>query len=200
MNNIATLGLVLISAIISAAYMVPATRIKHSLPVSSRIILGAGFGSKSAPAKISLPSPDSDCVCGSGLVYGSCCEPFHTTKAFAANPVQMVRSRFSALRLKLISYVMETTHPKHKEFASPEQKSKLTIWRRGLETFADEYDFVSLNFNDEVRDSTISPGQKIAKVSFTAKLKRRMYDYPPEEMQEESTFLFESDKWLYSGN
>lgn len=166
--------------------------------------LFAGFGSKkeSTVASSSAPQPSSKCACGSGLSYGDCCMPYHSGKEVPPNPVKVVRSRFSALAYKVIPYLITTTHKSHKEFADEDQKSKRKVWEKDLKAFADEYKFVSLEFDNEERDSVVSGDATTATVSFTAKLQRLgLGDRPAEDMKEISTF--KRDKpgvgpWLYA--
>jgi len=116
----------------------------------------------------------------------------------------MVRSRFSALRYKLIPYLVETTHPEHKEWVDPnEQASKYKAWLRGLKEFAAEYEFLDLVFDDEDRDSAsanlaTSPDGTVATVSFVAKLqKSELGERTPESLVEKSDFLKTNGRWLY---
>lgn len=50
------------------------------------------------------------CPCGNGI-YAECCEPIHQDPANANEAQQLMRSRYSAYVLKLVDYLVETTHP-----------------------------------------------------------------------------------------
>lgn len=165
----------------------------------------AGFGKPSAPVSASPTSEpllSAPCACGSGGTYTDCCHPYHEGRLLPPHPVALVRSRFSALAYKKINYIMSTTHPDHKEYVEAEQRSKRKAWERDLNDFSNEFDFLALNFDDEARDSNVSPMATNATVSFTAKLRRSAYpDRAPEDLKEVSTFTKiatdHGDKWLY---
>ena len=163
----------------------------------------AGFGAKATTAAASsVPSdPTAPCACGSGATYGDCCGPYHSGKTVPPTPVKVVRSRFSALVYKLMPYMIATTHPAHKEYVVEEQKSKRKMWEKDLKAFADEYDFRSIAFEDEARDSSVAADALVATVAFSAKLQRvGLGERPSEEMKELSVFKRDSPTgpWLYS--
>ena len=58
-----------------------------------------------------MSKADLACPCGSNNSYASCCEVFHQGKIGAQTAEQLMRSRYSAYALKLIDYLVETTHP-----------------------------------------------------------------------------------------
>ena len=163
---------------------------RSSSSSSSRLYM-AGFGAKKvdAAAATAPPNPSAPCACGSGAKYSDCCEPFHSGKSVPPTPVKVVRSRFSALVYKLTPYMIATTHASHKEYVDEEQKSKRKIWEKDLKAFADEYDFRSIAFEDEARDSVVAADALQATVAFSAKLQRvGLGERPPEEMKELSVF------------
>jgi len=172
---------------------------------SSSTRLLAGFGSaKSVPGadSVKVLASSEACPCKSGKSYGECCEPFHKQKEVPQTPPQVVRSRFSALVLKDIDYIIATTHPKHKEYVTSERESKLKSWQRALKDYSAEYQFVDLIFDDEARDSvkTLSSlkENEDATCSFVAKMQRAAYmDRPLEDMVETSTFSVLKGKFLY---
>ena len=51
------------------------------------------------------------CPCGTGLIYGECCEPFHAATAQPPTAERMMRSRYSAYALGIPSYLLATWHP-----------------------------------------------------------------------------------------
>jgi SEC-C motif-containing protein len=156
----------------------------------------AGFG---APKKVEekVVNPLDQCACGSGSTYADCCQQFHLGKGVPPNPVKAVRARFSALVYKLLPYMIATTHPSHKEYVAPEQKSKRKQWERDLQTFAEEYELLSVTFDNEEADS--NPTEDKATVNFRAKMKRNGLDRAPETMEETSTFIKTDGAWLYAG-
>lgn len=169
---------------------------KLSLKATPMITMMAGFGApKIKVSRIATPALDSQCACGSGAAYEKCCEQYHSSRAVPPNPVTAVRARFCALVHKNVPYIMATTHTGHKEYVSAEQTSKMKIWEKDLFTFAEEFDFLSIAFDDEARDSTTS--SDTATVSFTAKMQRVGLERSPEDMKEVSVFKKEEGKWQY---
>ena len=51
------------------------------------------------------------CPCGSGLVYGKCCDPLHTGKSYAATAEALMRSRYSGYVANKTAYILQTWHP-----------------------------------------------------------------------------------------
>ncbi len=74
------------------------------------------------------------CPCQSGKPYEDCCAPFHLLKAFPENAEQLMRSRYSAYVLQLISYVVETT--------VPNQQALLDV--KALQDWSEKTDWVGL--------------------------------------------------------
>ncbi|MFU8802494.1 MAG: YchJ family protein [Bradymonadaceae bacterium] len=74
-------------------------------------------------------SKNVDCPCKSGDPYGQCCAPYHAGE-LAPTPVALMRSRFSAYALKLVQYVMDTTHPEGTQY-----RPNASAWRREVEKF-----------------------------------------------------------------
>ena len=177
-------------------------RIEAYAPSSKRfhLTMMAGFGSFAPKAsRVIAPSPESVCLCGSGTAYDSCCGPYHSGNNHPDNAVAMVRSRFSALALKNISYIISTTHPDHEEYVSEERSGARRQWEKDLNAFVDEYDFLSLTFEEEASDTQTAPTSQDGQVSisFSAKLKRAGLDRIPEEMKETSIFKVLDGKLLY---
>jgi len=63
----------------------------------------------------------TDCPCGSGKSYGSCCEPLITGKKKAASAEELLRSRYSAFAKGAVSYIVETTHPRNRAMLNEEE-------------------------------------------------------------------------------
>lgn len=51
------------------------------------------------------------CPCGSGIVYGKCCEILHSGKHYAATAEALMRSRYSAYVANKTAYILQTWHP-----------------------------------------------------------------------------------------
>lgn len=163
---------------------------------SSHVVLQmAGFGGSTGGGS-SLKSEVS-CPCGSGKEYGQCCEPVHSgRRKVTTDPIELVRARFSALAIGNVEFVLETTHPDHKEFVAVEQRGKRSQWSREILKFSQAYDFQTLTF-----DKPTEYDNDVAKVLFTAKLQKRSKK-GTELLQELSTFQRSnqndpSSEWLY---
>lgn len=172
--------------------------------------LHAGFGAPkedtaTQAAKMIEDAKGKQCPCHSGLSYDECCMPFHNGALIPATATKTVRSRFSALCLQAKydpSWLIATTHPENKEFIDPERESQRKKWIKALREFANEYEFLDLEFDDEARDSaaTISTSSEgtVATVGFKAKMaKATVGDRTPDYLTEMSTFELTGGRWLY---
>lgn len=162
----------------------------------------AGFGkspSTTTAAGIgSRADPSAQCPCGSGLLYGDCCKPYHDGSKNITTPAALVRARFTALSLGNVRFVVETTDPTHKQYIPEEQRSKRAQWERDVTKYTQECSFLSLVFDDP-SDLSATPSGSEAFVSFVARIQRGTRR--PEELVETSKFLRNSaGKWLYAGH
>jgi SEC-C motif-containing protein len=48
------------------------------------------------------------CLCGSGIDYQQCCEPFHSGEKIPATAEALMRSRYTAYVLRKAAYLLET--------------------------------------------------------------------------------------------
>jgi len=152
-----------------------------------------GFGT-SVPKISTKAVKESDlCACKSKLTYIKCCKPFHDGDSIPETPIEVVRSRFSALSYNLPDYLIATTHPENKEFVSEDRLSKRKQWIKSLIAFSDEYEFEDLIFSEE-EATTIDEGK--AEISFIARLKKSGTDRA-ENVKEKSVFAKVGGKWLY---
>lgn len=55
------------------------------------------------------------CPCQSELDYADCCEPFHLGHKMPKSAEQLMRARYSAFVVTLPDYIVETTHPDHRD-------------------------------------------------------------------------------------
>jgi len=53
----------------------------------------------------------TDCPCHSGGEYDHCCRPYHEAIKSPDTALQLMRSRYSAYALRLVDYLIDTTHP-----------------------------------------------------------------------------------------
>ena len=54
---------------------------------------------------MNTPAP---CLCGSGIDYQQCCEPFHSGEKFPSTAEALMRSRYTAYVLRNAAYLQET--------------------------------------------------------------------------------------------
>jgi SEC-C motif-containing protein len=124
-----------------------------------------------------------NCPCKSGLPYKNCCEKFHKRSTLPANASELMRSRFSAYAIRLVDYIIDTTHP---ENAS--KPHNLRAWKKDLLGFAQNTRFEDLKILDFVH------GDNDATVTFHATLKQGSKDA---SFTEKSIFYKVDGKWLY---
>lgn len=67
------------------------------------------------------------CPCGSQIPYAQCCEPCHL-RGNAPTAEALMRSRYSAFALKLVPYLVATTHP-DKRTKTLQEELRLTCKR-----------------------------------------------------------------------
>jgi len=48
------------------------------------------------------------CLCGSGLYYSDCCQPYHLKTVFPETAEQLMRSRYVAYALNMEAYLLNT--------------------------------------------------------------------------------------------
>eukprot|EP01036_Dinobryon_divergens_P026325 gene26324-34953_t len=173
----------------------------------------AGFGkSKSEQVdkfcKIPSNPTETSCSCGSGKSYSDCCLPFHERKTTVEiEPSAFVRSRFSAFVYGLTKYIMDSTHPSNKDFATeddisdkPSKRSKRQIWDKAIRNFAEEFEFANLSFDNEIEDNRNAINSDLAIVSI--KLQRRLRGAINFDFIEEKIRLKKGvdGAWLYLGS
>ncbi|MGB3598301.1 MAG: YchJ family protein [Pseudomonas neustonica] len=95
-----------------------------------------------------------NCPCGSGKVYGQCCQPCHAG-APAGNAELLMRSRYCAYTLGLIDYLVTTT--------LPAQQTQLEVEQ--MRSWSEQSRWLGL----EVEQVTGGAGSNRAQVTFTAR-------------------------------
>ena len=124
------------------------------------------------------------CPCHSNLTYKECCEPFHKG-SLSPNALLLMRSRYSAYALKLVDYIIGTTHHKNPQF-----NPKFSEWREKILQSYGEVQFEGLKILEFL------DGEKEAYVTFYAILKQGNID---KSFMEKNSFLKEDGKWFYLG-
>lgn len=123
-----------------------------------------------------------NCPCYSGKTYDECCENFHKGQK-QPNPVELMRSRYSAYALSLPRYIIKTTYPK-----SPYFEKKTKQWEKSILEFCKTTEFLGL----DILSSSIKGD--IAYVTFFAQLKQNDYDA---SFTEKSLFRLFDHQWFY---
>lgn len=118
------------------------------------------------------------CPCHSSKKYDECCAPYHRGMA-APTALALMRSRYSAYALKLVEYVVKTTHPK-----SPLQP----LDAASLKDFCDHTRFLGLEIVD------FQDGQETATVIFRPRL---MQNGKELVYTEKSLFEKVDGRWYY---
>lgn len=175
-------------------------------PQSKYSALFAGFG---APKRIDtsnsrIPISEVNCACGTGKTYGDCCQKYHDKRENPMDLETMVRSRFSAYAYGIISYIVDTTHPSHKDYVNEEKKGKRKSWIKDLALFSEEYEFLKIVFDSDIPASSIlltnnKDDPTVGLISFTATLKQKNVNKLPEDVKETSKFIKVKESiWLYA--
>ena len=105
------------------------------------------------------------CPCGSGLVYGQCCEPYITGAKNAPTAEALMRSRYAAYVEHAIDYIVDTCTPDEKDRIDVKQtrtwseKSKwlvlkiISTEKGGLNDTEGTVEFEALYEMDGLRDN-----------------------------------------------
>lgn len=123
-----------------------------------------------------------NCPCYSGKTYKECCENFHK-KRKQPNPIELMRSRYSAYALSLPHYIIKTTYQK-----SPYFENNIKQWEKSILEFCKNTEFLGL----DILSSSIE--DEIAYVTFFAQLKQNGCDA---SFTEKSLFRHFDHQWLY---
>lgn len=132
------------------------------------------------------------CPCDSGLLYASCCAPYHQTpKTPAPTPVALMRSRYSAYALGLVDYLMQTIHRDHPQF-----RKNTAAWREELLTYCRDTRFVGLRV---LASSDAVASDTDGWVQFEATLCQEASDGEDVTLvlAETSRFVKLGQRWLY---
>ena len=116
------------------------------------------------------------------MLYKHCCKRFHDGTP-APTALDLMRSRYSAYALKLIDYIINTTHPQN-----PGRKPKINIWKKELMQFAQSTSF------DGLRIIEFTDSGQTATVTFTAHLRQGGRDAG---FTEKSYFEKVDGRWMY---
>lgn len=125
-------------------------------------------------------SPNESCPCYSGKKYKKCCRPYHNGMK-AKSPEALVRARFSAYKLGMEDFIMQTTHPESKHYNADENR-----WRASIRAYIIQSRFIDLEILSAEDD----------KVSYKANI-FSMFTQETNATIEHCTFKQEDGKWFY---
>lgn len=120
------------------------------------------------------------CPCGSGKEFGVCCGPILAEPAAARTPEELMRARFTAHCRREYSFLVESTHPDHRDDVSEEEIARWAshiLWT-GL----------------EVHSATPGATDDEGRVAFTAYFTLKD---TPQELKEDAEFIREGGRWFY---
>ena len=133
------------------------------------------------PERPAGPRELSLCPCKSRETYGTCCQPFHLSRAKPETAVQLMRSRYSAYFFRLSDYLVATTHP---DTRAPDLKNR-------IEQTLHE---VNWRFLTLLGSSKGGPADKVGKVEFIAEYFEAGQAH---ELHEHSRFKRYQGAWKY---
>ena len=115
------------------------------------------------------------CYCGSGILFGDCCQKFINGTQKAPTALSLMKSRYSAYATHQADYLLQTTHLSQRKYYS---KVDIFNW------------------------ATASDWQKLEIISFTentVEFKAYFLDQNKQNQihHEFSTFKKENDSWFY---
>jgi SEC-C motif domain protein len=122
------------------------------------------------------------CPCGLGPSLSSCCGPIVEGVQAAPSPERLMRSRYTAFQLgtpRAIDYLLETHH---EDFRQPNLKSS-------LESTCKSITWTGLTIVESSEDGHTGIVEFIATFD---------HDEEAHQLQERSSFVRESGKWLYT--
>ncbi len=123
---------------------------------------------------------DQLCPCGSGKAQPQCCDPILQDIAKARTPEELMRARFTAHCLRNYDFLVESTHPEHREGVSVDE----------IHQWAQHIEWKGLEVHSASPGATDDEGL----VSFTAHYAIRDV---AQELREDAAFAKVDGKWLY---
>ena len=121
----------------------------------------------------------SDCPCGSGKSYASCCKPYIDGTRQAPDPEKLMRARYTAYVEQQIDFIVDTH--------LPERRHRLD--RKATEKWAGEAEWLGLEIKNAEAEGDSGT------VEFIAKFRQDGTDYDHHEI---SSFVKSDGKWYFS--
>jgi len=98
--------------------------------------------------------------------------------------LELMKSRYTAYKLHIAKYIIETTHKKNKDFTAD-----IKIWEDDILQFCKKCNFEQLTIGEFI------DGDFESFVTFTAQIKCENND---NSFSEKSRFIKESNRWYYA--
>jgi len=140
------------------------------------------------------------CPCGSSSSYKSCCRPYHDLERYPADPVTLMKSRFSAYAKGKAKYIVMTTHSENeikKDGSKTKTGVKVSTLEADVVATCEKVEFYGLKIANEKKKNDT---EHLVSFSYNCRIRgQKGFDRGREETQSElSTFRKEEDgKWYF---
>ena len=140
------------------------------------------------------------CPCGSSSSYKSCCRPYHDLERYPADPVTLMKSRFSAYAKGKAKYIVMTTHSENeikKDGSKTKTGVKVSTLEADVVATCEKVEFYGLKIANEKKKNDT---EHLVSFSYNCRVRgQKGFDRGREETQSElSTFRKEEDgKWYF---
>ena len=137
------------------------------------------------------------CPCGTtkDALYQDCCAPFHSGNKVPQQPLEVLKTRYTAFYFRLVPYIIQTTHPVCRDYSENKIKWAKELDKNGM---FDSCDFVALEPVEQISQGS---DDKEAFLEFKVTL-RAKGSGETTVISEKSRFLLEDQDnqgWLYAG-
>lgn len=134
---------------------------------------------------------EQSCPCGSGDIYGTCCQPFHIGERRCLSMTDVLRSRYTAFAYRNIGYIMSTTHETCRDYRTDRVAWATDMNRNGM---FDSFDFVNLSIIGEEEISANNENEGYVEFKVTFQAKKRAGD--DESVVGQRTVIMERSRFL----
>lgn len=158
--------------------------------------LNAGFGKLPDAVIVKTVGPEEKCMCGSDILYQSCCKSFH--EGSINDPSSLIRSRYSAYATSNIDYIISTTSKTSSDYIAfidtpIAPTNGLKRWAKSIRSnMLDQYRYIRM----EVDSIVISESGLDASVKWRH-LAIRKEDNLMFPIEEVSALIKAEEKWTY---
>ena len=164
-------------------------------------LYSGGFNKKVISDKDSnVVKDDGKCSCFSGKSYDDCCGGLHNNLKSKDNikPSDILRARYTAYKLSLADYIIDTSHPKSEDYIKYFEESQASLksgrkrWEKEILALSRQNPLEYLHFN--ILNEKSDENRHF--VTFEAIFKES--DNEILAVEEESEFLYNKEQgWLY---